>query len=434
MLRFFEIILVGLIVSFYFFPVELVFLPQLNTKNLMAGLGLVLFGIHLGRKKSGAVDDDFITLLFCSGLVSLIGFISVVYNDATDYTYSTYIVSMLIWLSSSYIVVSAIRAVHGKASVELVVDYLVWVCVFQCLLALAMNMNPIIKDLVNYWQPVVKNIPQINDRLYGFGCLLDVAGSRFAGVLIMIACICVSKLKKLSQNQLAAYLVAFFVISIIGNMISRTTIIGVFLAIVYWVIFNNSSNIEKYRIWKMLGCLGLFILPVVIYLYHTNPIIHKNIEFAFEGFFSLYHKGTWEVTSNDRLSTMVIFPDNLKTWIIGDGYFNNPLQSNRYYIGPGADTDFYMYTDIGYLRFIFYFGVIGTLAFMFYMFKVTSICMSRFSNYKMMFVFLLLLNYIVWTKVATDIFIIFALFLVLSDKQEEQSGLQEREVNSLTSK
>lgn len=419
MLRFFEIILVGLIVSFYFFPVELVFLPQINTKNLMAGFGLVLFCIHLGRKKTGVADVDFITLLFFSGLVSFIGLISVVYNDATDYTYSTYIVSMLIWLSSSYTVVSAIRTVHGKTSVELVINYLICVCVFQCILALVMNMNPIIKDWVNYWQPTIKNIPQISDRLYGFGCLLDIAGSRFAGVLIMMACICTSKLKKLSQNQLISYIVAFFVITIIGNMISRTTTIGVLFTIIYWAFFNNNSNIEKNRIWKNVGLLSAIVLPVVIFLYQTNPIIHKNIEFAFEGFFSLYKNGMWEVSSNGRLATMVVLPDNLKTWIIGDGYFNNPLLTNPYYIGPGAETEYYMYTDIGYLRFIFYFGIIGTLAFMLYMFKVASICMNRFSNYRMMFIMLLLLNYIVWTKVATDVFMIFALFLVISDKQED---------------
>lgn len=71
---------------------------------------------------------------------------------------------------------------------------------------------------------------------------------------------------------------------------------------------------------------------------------------------------------------MWIWPDNPMTWLIGDGYFNNPINSNPYYIGP-ASTNYYMGTDVGYCRFIFYFGLIGLSAFCLYLSIVQNVAL-----------------------------------------------------------
>ena len=123
---------------------------------------------------------------------------------------------------------------------------------------------------------------------------------------------------------------------------------------------------------------------------------------------------------------MYVFPDNLKTWLIGDGYFDGPSLTDPYYVGPTM-TGFYKWTDVGYLRFIFYFGVIGLVAFILYFFKCAQVCVSRFKREALMFWLILLANYILWFKVATDIFIVFALFLCVSaqDENEQYDALAE---------
>lgn len=423
MLKYLQIVIVGVIVSLGFFPFEFYFFPGLNTKNIMAGIGLIVFGLQMGRRRTGMIDVDFLVLLVSAGIVSLVGFASNVYNNTSDYTYATYIMSMLIWLSSSNVIVSVMRFVHGKASVELIINYLLYVCLAQCLLALLANYIPIVGHWVDNIQVFTMPNDVVKGRLHGLGCALDVAGTRLAAVLILLAYFCSRKINELTKLQLSVYLMIFLVITVVGNMIARTTVLGLVLALVYWIFtgisFYPERNNPQIRIWKTLGVLLIFAIPALVYLYNTNSIFHANIRFAFEGFFSLVEKGTWEVSSNERLKTMMIFPDNLKTWIIGDGYFDNPLVSDYHYIGPGANTEYYMFTDIGYLRFIFYFGVIGTAAFMFYMYRVSSICSARFPGYKVMFMFLLLANYIIWCKVATDIFFVFALFLMVSKDEYE---------------
>ena len=72
-----------------------------------------------------------------------------------------------------------------------------------------------------------------------------------------------------------------------------------------------------------------------------------------------------------------------------------------------------MGTDIGYLRFIFYFGLVGLLTFMAYFVTVTMACCKFFKDYQFMFWMLMLITLAFWIKVATDIFLVFALFLMM---------------------
>ena len=82
-----------------------------------------------------------------------------------------------------------------------------------------------------------------------------------------------------------------------------------------------------------------------------------------------------------------------------------------------------MNTDAGYSRFIFYFGLIGLGAFMYFFIQVCQICIKRSYEYRIMFLLILILNFVIWVKVTTDIFMIFAPFLCIS-AEENEDGLK----------
>lgn len=418
------------ITSFYFFPFEFVFLPNVNTKMAMAAVGLVLLGVRMAQSRGAVLNKDFFRLSLWALGVSLAGFVAVVYNDTHDYTYVTYAMSMWVWAGAAYVLVELIRKVHGKISVELVAHYLIAVCVLQCILALLIDRIPAFEQAVN---SVVSGLGFVEldalsktERLYGIGASLDVAGTRFSAILVMIAFL-VTRLENKKQNlYLPFYIIAVFIIGVVGNMMSRTTTVGLILFIVYLVyksriyVLKISPEVKIIFYWLM-GSL-LVLIPILIYLYHTDMDVRNNLRFAFEGFFSLAEKGRWDVHSNEILMNMYVFPDNLKTWIIGDGYFENPYYSDSepYYVGPKMGG-YYMGTDVGYLRFIFYFGVIGLFIFSYFMWLSGRMCMQKFKKEKALFVLLLMVHFIVWLKVATDIFLVFALFLVFFPEEEENS-------------
>lgn len=216
-------------------------------------------------------------------------------------------------------------------------------------------------------------------------------------------------------------MLAFFIVGILGSMISRTTSIGIILGILLWLLLliKNNNNSKEYsnvvETFKTLGIFIILLLPIIIYLYNTDPTFYANLRFGFEGFFSLVEKGSWDVRSNEQMLSMVIWPDNFKTWLIGDGYFENPM-NDYYYIGPAYH--YYMGTDVGYCRFIFYFGLLGLIAFSCVFIASTIICSRNNPKYAIVFWLMLLMNFIVWIKVSSDLFSVFALFLFVQEKNE----------------
>ena len=218
------------------------------------------------------------------------------------------------------------------------------------------------------------------------------------------------------------YILAFVFIAVVGNMIARTTTVGLLLAIGYLLyksdIWRLKLSAESRKLWLYLGGVLLLAISLCVYLYQQDAIFRSNLRFAFEGFFSLIEKGEWQVSSNEKLETMYVFPDNLKTWLIGDGYFDNPYYADPYFTGRFVGG-YYMGTDVGYLRFIFYSGLVGLAAITAVLWKACLICRSRFNTEKELFVLFLLVNLLVWFKVSTDIFLIFALFLMVNQDEND---------------
>ena len=419
-----------ILTSFYFFPIETVFLPGMNTKMALAGIGFLILGKRLAQRRDAGINKNFFVLSLLALGISLISLLTMTINNTPDASFLTYFVSMWVWMGGAYTVVRWLDTAYGYVNVRLVCNQLIAVCVIQCLIAWTKDVYPPLQAWVDSFvggEAFMGNTKEA--RLSGIGAALDVAGLRFSAVVVMIGYI-LSKAEELSHKQVVTYLISFLIIAIIGNMMSRTTTVGVGLALVYWIYSTNllslKQNIKNQKLWFWLGGILCVIIPVFIYLYFANDTFYKNIRFGFEGFFSLWETGEWQTSSNDiLLEHMVVFPDNWVTWLIGDGYAANPMDKtlsffDPYYTGP-IYHGYYKGTDIGYLRYIFYFGLVGTFVFVFFMWKSAWACIHRFKNYKMMFLMILLVNYIGWFKVSTDIFLVFAIFLVLSKKDDVQT-------------
>lgn len=399
--------------SCYFFPFSFPFFQIANTKMILAVFALAILIVKVAKDRNGRINKDFFVISLFAGGVSLASLISMTLNDTPDSTYLTYIISMWVWLGGAYTVVSLIKAVHGKVSVEIVCYYLITVCTMQCILAIIIDNYPLVRIFVDSVDSGA-HFYLAKDRLYGIGCALDVAGGRFAAVLIMIAFLLLNISKQKTDHlKLFLLLVSFVIIAVIGNMIGRTTTVGLILSIfiiVSGLLINHGVELIKLRNW-ILG-LGLVAIGIFVYLYNTNQYWHDYLEFGFEGFFSLAESGRWEVHSNEMLQEGFIFPDNIRGWLIGDGYFGDTNIIDPYYVGP-TWYGFYKGTDAGYSRFLFYFGLVGLIAFSAFFVKVCQVCMRALPQYKYMFLAILCLNFLIWIKVSTDIFIVFAPFLCL---------------------
>lgn len=413
------VVLTTILTSFYFFPFEFVFLPGINTKMAMAGVGLVWFVFNIAKGRKGNVDKDFFVLSLIALSLSLFSLIAMIYNNTQDGSFLTYFISMWVWLGGAYTAVNVMKKVHGYISVELVCNYLIAVCVIQCLLAYSMSVFPVLKNFVDsFLGGEDAFMGKAGDRMYGIGAALDVAGQRFSAVLVMLAFLTYKRVN-VSWGVMLLYVSGFFIMAVIGNMMARTTTIGVSLVLLFCSVGGlvNRHNVNVKRFRTIFALVALVVIPYIAIKYNTDIDFKEKLRFGFEGFFSLVEKGEWQSNSNDILLDMVVFPETTKTWLVGDGYGGNPA-SDPYYIGPDYHG-FYMGTDIGYLRFLFYFGIFGLIALVSLICYAAGICIRRFQSYRTMFLLILAVNLIVWFKVSTDIFMVFALFLCIPPEDNE---------------
>jgi len=204
------------------------------------------------------------------------------------------------------------------------------------------------------------------------------------------------------------YFIAFIVIVIIGSVIARTTWVGAIMGLVYMLLYyvrldRGRISRNQIRFWSMF--LGLVFISVFIcvILYRVNPEYRRELRFGFEGFFNWAETGVFRTDSTDKLNRIMwIWPKDTRTWIIGKGLFDNWVFG----------------TDIGYCRFTLYCGLIGMGLFsLFFVYNSVSL-IRRFPKVTLLALTLLAMTFIIWLKVATDIFFIFALLFWLPDEND----------------
>lgn len=413
MMKVIQYMLGVLLMSFFIFPFEFSFLPGINTKMLLATVGGFLLLYNGAKRNFEKFDNGFIMILCLGFLSSLVNLFAVVVNNTNDYTYATYFISMVVWLSGGYTVVTYIKWVDARLSTSVICNYMIAVGVFQCISAIMIEYIPDVKSAVASFTTGVGFRYGFEDlqgeRLYGIGAMVDVAGQRFSCMLAMIGWLVI---KSIDKRAMTFYFLSFIMITVIGNMISRTTTVGTMigLGIIIASYFFPKARNNAITI-PMLSTILIGIV-IVIVVYNSNESFVNYFRFGFEGFFNLFESGHWETHSNNILESMYRFPSSLHTWLIGDGYFKNPGY-DPYYIGYNW-KGFYMGTDVGYLRFIYYSGLLGLLVFSMYFIQIGIYCSKSLPKYKYLMWTLVAINFIGWLKVSSDIFMIFVPFIILS--------------------
>lgn len=424
-----SVILVGTLCSLYLFPLTFTFLPVGNTKIYMAVLGLLLFMLNRITSRAPQTARSMVYVSLAALAVSLAGVFSVFLNGTYDYTYAQYLILMWVWAGAACFVMQCMKKVHGRITAGLVCLYVIGVCVAQCGFALLNEFVPAFKSVVDACVDQQTELLNEVDRMYGIGASLDTGGSRFACALIMLAYVMVRYAKRGGHVAVTLFHVLLFVfLMVVGSMVARTTLAGAVIALAY-LLFTLKDGFQSYhgRIFLSFAGIVLVAAPFGIYLYATSPEMSELFMFAFEAFFNLAGGGEFETHSTTELMDMwTHIPEHLKTWIIGDGYFLRPQTYDPYYVGE-HHMYYYMGTDVGYLRFIFYFGLVGLLAFIYFIVCCTRECCRKYGSDKVLFVLLMIMNMVLWAKVATDLFVIFALFLLADTAKPDDAGTDSRQ-------
>lgn len=403
------IIISCLAVDFFLFPINsLGAYGGPNTKIVLGVIGIILFLFNSLKDKRGAISLQLIFAALIAFAFSIINYLSTEINATTDYSYAKYFISFFAWTFAAYTIAELIRLTHGEVNLRLLTSYFLTVSSFQCIMALLIDNIPEVAFFVDNYLTSGNYFVKDIGRLYGIGASLDPAGVRFAVTLTMAAfTISRDEVVYSSSSALLWYISAFILISIIGNMISRTTLIGV--AIGFTIIIGTmitKGREHRNSLTPMLAyfaaILALFTLTSIL-IYNVSEEARGLFRFGFEGFFNLFEVGTWQTSSTDVLKTMWVWPSDLQGWIIGYGLYD----------------DWVISSDIGYCRFVMYSGISGMALFaLFFIYQLLSFC-KVMPQYKTLLIALLAIVFIVWFKVSTDIYYIIALLYWVDEFQSK---------------
>lgn len=399
-----------ILTSFFLFPVSFYFLPEfVNSKIMLAGFGIVAFFYDGITRQSFTVPKYVLYSAFLAFVFSLWCLFSVAVNGTEDLLYANYWVSFFTWLFGGYAICFLIRQMRGKVDLSSLTFYLAAVCLAQCILAEWIDHSPSFQHAVD--SVFVQGQEFYHDirRLYGIGASLDTAGVRFSVVLVLIAHQLSTDERIINNIALSLfYLISFAVIVIIGSIIARTTWVGAIAGLFYMIVHNlrlNRGVMKRSQIhyWALFIGITFFSVLICVMLYRMSPEYRNNLRFGFEGFFNWVETGVFRTDSTDKLNRIMwVWPNDTRSWILGKGLFDNWVFG----------------TDIGYCRFTLYCGLVGLILFsLFFVYNSYSL-IRRFPNVTFFALMLLALTFVVWLKVATDLFFIYALLFWLPEETD----------------
>ncbi|MBL0578953.1 hypothetical protein JD491_15225 [Aeromonas caviae] len=220
---------------------------------------------------------------------------------------------------------------------------------------------------------VAGSIPSVLELVYLFKSGLPVpgfipyrdaflAGSGYFGISSIYAIIILFCAHKLINEGLSfSFAIKFMVILVAGVLAGRTAFVGIIISLIY-----IASKSIKYSVigFFMITCIVVIILSVDAFSVYSSWIF----EFVSFNGDSVSLSRT---SSTDELNTMYFMPNDGTTWLWGDG---------RYVDGEG----YYMGTDAGYMRNLFFGGLPFVMA------AIVYACLFAFKSKSFFFTFYVL--------------------------------------------
>lgn len=401
----------------YFFPIELNAFP-IPLNRICQVLGLIVMIFRFKWKISPEIFKVFLVSLS----ILVVGLLLVCeINVSEDLSFilirGPY---LMLYIFHSYLIVWAFyKSVQGKGSFLLLLKPCVYVSLIYALISVVFFLNT---DLLSWYKDLVVLGDSISERvdenslfrLFGASPNMSYANASVHMGLCMWMVILLYKERvfPFCKKNILGIFVAFF--SVVGVLFGRTYFIILAMTIIYIYILNDFSFRSSL---KDLMCVFVPIFVIgFIFMFYLISTNEKALNWVFELFINYFSKGSLSSESTDSLYKMFVLPDNLRTWLIGDGMAFDSMGS------------FYMNSDVGYIRSVFYWGIIGSIVYYYGIIMIYNISKKRIVLYSNIsaFYFMIIVWFVVynlkefWSAAPYFIlFLIASIYLPIKSKQSK---------------
>lgn len=408
-----RVLFLSFITFLYLYP----FVPQalpIGTRSCLALGGMVyLFLKMLFAKKTKQVRKRGFLLIWVMAPFIILSIFTALLNKTYDFQFVRYSLSFVLMFFAAYFIVGLVKQLKLQVSKKLMLEIIVYAIFMQLIISFWMYLSPSFQKIVIqniYFNDLaLSKIQELTGkRVIGFGRLFFSSGIYSGLGLIFLSFLLVHYSKTI--KQLTWNITLFLLIFAIGMMISRTTLIGAGLALLY-LLMPHANNFKLTIRKSTIKIITLLVtLPIILLggLLLLKPdflnSISNIIQFGFELFFNIFDGRGIQTSSTNTLMKMFVWPNNLKTWAIGDGLWD---------INDGMN--YYMDTDVGYSRLIFYFGLAGLFSFFYYQYYLLKKSFGQTLFSAILFLYILVLN----IKGIAEISVALMLFYITFEKFQD---------------
>lgn len=423
---FFSKIMLQIIVFLYIYNILFAGFPNgFGTRQIFGFCGVFKFLIEVYKKiyfrHNLNVNKNLIKLLLIILLLGIVSLFTNLLNNTDERVFLRYPLSFVSVIFSAYFVISFLKNIYEEISIIKISEYFVRAVFIQVIIACSMFFIPSLKEILlsiqssaEFDENIVERVAEL--RIIGFGSMFFGSGVINGYALILIPFLI--RTSKMNNRGLFFYTFNFLLIFVVGMMMARTTMIG---SILGFVLFFSPLSIKRISFSKKIPRFFFFLFSVpsaiIIYISFLSNEIKDKISnlanFGFELFINYVDGNGLTSSSSEDLKSMYIWPSELKTYLIGDGYFIDPDNPSFYYMG----------SDVGYIRLIYYFGIIGMIIYLLVCLYPLIVAYKIYQNklFKILFVlsgfYLIVLN----LKGFTDVFFIFILIGLALQKGQERN-------------
>lgn len=365
--------------NFFIFISIFLYLTQVRTPfftfpifYILSFLGLIIIIIKLINNN---VNKDIFYIIVINLFMVLFYFISYVANQQGDFLFLREII-----LYNFFSIMFCVFLYQFSMKIAYKVDYIKTIS-HVLLLQLSISFLAFINS--GFYNFIFSVFPQNSGQvdIDAFNEIRMVTlGTPFFGSAVLSSIFLIVIAQNIS-NEKGLKPIAFLIyisICILSILSARTAIIGVTLSFLL-LLYKFKGNYKYF--------LSLAVLFAITFMYIDNIQLSSRISDITDfGFEFLYNYNNSEASKSiDELREMLlVLPNNFKTWIIGDAYFKS-----------GNGFDYYKFVDIGFLRVIFNFGLIGLFLFIFLniflLVKINKEYLSNISKIIILICFLILM-------------------------------------------
>lgn len=227
-----------------------------------------------------------------------------------------------------------------------IMDFLIYIYVIQSIIIFLAFLSPSVLDIVRTFQ--YSNIKEITDRYLDHGTFrgLALSGDQFYGLTASFGLMSLMVIKRYVDSQKIVWMIIFWILFCANMFVGRTGFIG--FAVALYFMFIKSDNHKFKLIIKIIGfsLLGFIILKSFLPESIRNTINESVFAYAFQLFYNYKNSGLFETSSSNRVLEMWQEKFDVFTFLFGDGIFMN------------KDGSYYRHVDVGFLRQLFYGGIV----------------------------------------------------------------------------